>query len=196
MAFEIFIEPELEVLSDDAAAQEWQSICDTLNLKGQKSLTSGNTGDYPPPYMPIDEKTGRIIRTLCPESKDVASYDIGAIPLEVLQEIKRCKDNNWYDSISVYYDNKTPDPFVIGEKKTSEYGRTYHLIARWGAELLPWDLLEERAIARIKLEVAIIMAEAKQAVQFALDSPDLFAQKHLLDGRSTNINFHVSGLRW
>ena len=72
------------------------------------------------------------------------------MPFEVLQEIHRCKENEWFPVIAVWYDDKSPDPFLIGyDRKKGDANK--FLIARWGDELLPFEQLEKKAISRYKI---------------------------------------------
>lgn len=88
--------------------------------------------------MFIDPKTSKIIRTLCPRLVDFREYKESTIPLDVLQEIQKCEKNGWYSKIQIAFDDKSPDPFVIGILPSEHsWNASRHLIARWGAELLP-----------------------------------------------------------
>ena len=148
---EIFVEPELEELVQPENAAEWRSVCEELGLETQLSLTR-NDSSAGPPYLKVDPKTERIIMTLCPRKVKLSEYKESTIPTEVLKEAKRCKDNGWYDELYVAYDDRSPDPFLLGKIKHPQYDwlSTYHMIARWGDELLPWEQLEQKAVARMK----------------------------------------------
>jgi hypothetical protein len=182
---QIFIEPELENLSIEENAAEWFDIATSLGLEHQLKHADKSETKQAPPYMAIDPKTSRIIKTLCPLVVDYKKYSASTIPLDVLQEIKKCDDNGWYQSIKIAYDNKSPDPFVIGYTHSeNNWDRSLHLIARWGAELLPFELLEEKAIARVKDEAIEQLMEMKSYVEFGLSNIELnirqlFAGKEL-----------------
>lgn len=178
---EIFIEPELEQLQDSDSAAEWQLICEELKLPGQLSLTEKSGGNYAPPYMVVDPKTERIIRVLCPEKIEVQKYSQSTIPLDILREVHKCVENKWYHKIEVFYDNKSPDPFVIGFL-TDRWDSPCHLIARWGAELLPFEELEIKAINRLKNAAMSSLYEMKAQIDFAYNNVDGFIAS-LLSGK-------------
>lgn len=173
MATEIFIEPELENLQDSDNAAEWQLICEELKLSGQLTLTEKTGTNHAPPYMAIDPKTERIIRVLCPAKTEVEKYAESTIPLDILSEVHKCKEHGWYHSIHVYYDNKSPDPFVVGFVN-DKWDSPKHLIARWGAELLPFELLEQKAIQRMKNDAMAALYEMKAQIDFAYNNIEGF----------------------
>jgi hypothetical protein len=144
MATEIFVEPELETLHENA--EEWKQLCTGLDLKQQlKKL--GKVEKIANPYMKLDPRTERVYKMLCPRRELYTAYEASTLPLEVLQEIHRCKENEWFPVIAVWYDDKSPDPFLIGyDSKKGDANK--FLIARWGNELLPFEQLVEKAINR------------------------------------------------
>lgn len=143
---EIFIEPELETLHEDG--EEWQSICQELQLNNQLAKT-GKVERVGAPYMKMDPRTERLFEILCPVSTTIEEYTASTIPLDVLKEVKRCKDNQWFPMIMVWYDDKSPDPIVIGYEKDQYQGHKY-MIARWGDEILPFEQLFTKAIDRLR----------------------------------------------
>lgn len=192
---EIFIEPELENLQDEVTATEWFNVVSELGLEHQVSLADRSETKKAPPYMFIDPKTDRIIETLCPRRVDYKEYRVSTIPLDVLQEIQKCVTNGWYKYIKIAYDDKSPDPFVIGYTHSeSDWSASKHLIARWGAELVPFEQLRMNAISRARAAVTKGLEKLKFQVQYALDNPDEFIdgllggeEKPSLDtGRYTN----------
>ena len=145
MATQIFIEPELETLH--AYAEEWEQLCTGLELK-QQLKKIGKVEKIPNPYVKLDPRTERVYEMLCPQKELYTDYKASTLPLEILQEIHRCKENEWFPVIAIWYDDKSPDPFLIGYD--SKKGGNKYLIARWGDELLPFEQLLEKAINRYK----------------------------------------------
>lgn len=146
MATQIFIEPELELLHE--SSDEWQSICTELGLQKQLSK-SGKIEKVGNPYMKIDPRSERVYKMLCPAIVDYKKYEASTFPLEVLQEASRCEKNGWFKKMEVWYDDKSPDPFLVGlEYETNEWQAQKFLIARWGDELLPFEQLVSKAISR------------------------------------------------
>lgn len=195
MATEIFIEPELQELENGEQAEQWYSLCVDLGLNEQAKLADKSTELKAPPYMYIDPKTERIIKVLCPEEVGYKKYNASTIPLDVLQEIAKCEKNGWYKEIKINYDNKSPDPFVVGIMQTGEHSWnvTKHLIARWGAELIPFEILEQRAVARLKDDATIALAELKNKVDFACENVEMFIRQLLAGQDAPSIKFNTRG---
>jgi hypothetical protein len=182
MATEIFIEPELMELEQPEIAQEWFEICSELGLDKQLAHADKSEERKAPPYMYVDPKTARIVKTLCPVEVKYQDYKTSTIPLDVLKEIQKAEKNGWYSKIHICYDDKSPDPFVVGfTKAESSWNADIHLIARWGAELLPFEVLEQKAITRMKDEAAEALKELQFKVNNALANVDMFT-KSLLNG--------------
>lgn len=196
MATEIFIEPELMELEQPEVAQEWFEICSELGLQHQLSHASKSEDKKAPPYMYVDPKTSRIIKTLCPVQVKYADYKASTIPLDVLKEIQKAEKNGWYSKICICYDDKSPDPFVVGfTKAESEWNADIHLIARWGAELLPFEVLEQKAIARMRQEATDALRELKFRVEAALDNVDSFTNSLLTGKDVPKLDFSVDNIR-
>lgn len=196
MATEIFIEPELMELEQPEVAQEWFDICSELGLKHQLSHADKSEDKKAPPYMYVDPKTSRIIKTLCPVQVKYADYKASTIPLDVLKEIHKAEKNGWYSKICICYDDKSPDPFVVGfTKAESEWNADIHLIARWGAELLPFEVLEQKAVARMKQEATDALRELKFKVEAALDDVNAFTNSLLTGKEVPKLDFSVDNIR-
>jgi hypothetical protein len=146
MATQIFIEPELENLCQNA--EEWEQLCTGLDLK-QQLKKIGKAERIANPYMKLDPRTERVYEMLCPQKELYTTYKASTIPVEVLQEIHRCKKNEWFPVMEVWYDDKSPDPFLIGYDSIKGNTNKF-LIARWGDELLPYEQLLQKAINRFK----------------------------------------------
>src|SRR6266487_349753 len=82
MATQIFIEPELESLHENA--EEWLSLCKELGLEKQLQK-SGKVERVGNPYQKIDSRTERLFKMLCPVEVDVKEYSASTLPLEVIQ---------------------------------------------------------------------------------------------------------------
>lgn len=190
---EIFIEPELQELENAETATEWFNICSELGLQNQLQHADKSEEKKAPPYMYVDPKTQRIMKILCPCEVTYDKYSASTIPLDVLKEIQKCVNNKWYSAIKILYDDKSPDPFVIGlTHSESNWNRHIHLIARWGAELLPFELLESKAIERVKSDAFDALGEMKSKANAGLENIELFITG-LLNGKDKpSFNFNVS----
>lgn len=195
---EIFIEPELQELQNEQVAQEWFNLVSELNLEGQIKLADKSDTKKAPPYMYVDQRTARMIRALCPVQVNYTRYKQSTIPLDVLQEIKKCEDNKWYISIQILYDDKSPDPFVVGLLDADfKSDRPIHLIARWGNELLPFEILEQKAIERLKLQAKASLMDMKSKIENSLQDLDLFVQNALNNDVDMRLDFNVRSVdKW
>jgi len=198
MATEIFIEPELQELEQVENAQEWFEIASQLGLDEQLKHADKSEEKKAPPYMYIDPKTSAIIRTLCPVQVEYTKYRASTIPLDILKEIQKAEVNGWYDRIHICYDNKSPDPFVIGFTKAEhKWNADIHLIARWGAELLPFEVLEQKAIARVRAEAKEALRELKYKLENALEDIDMFTASLLGGKEIPTLQFRIESInKW
>lgn len=180
MATEIFIEPELAELEQPEIAQQWFEIASELGLTNQLIHADRSEEKKAPPYMHVDAKTGRIIMVLCPVQLEYKNYKASTIPLDVLKEIAKCEKNGWYSKICICYDDKSPDPFVLGfTHNENKWQRDIHLIARWGAELMPFELLEEKAIERLRNTALTALKEMEFKTKNAIENIDVYIQTQL-----------------
>lgn len=162
---------ELETkLNGTEDIQQYHSLVAELGLDGQKAVIT-DTSKEPVPYLWANTTTMNIVETLCNRSVDVADYKLSPIPIEVLEVIKNCKDNNYFHTLRVHYTDVDPDPFLIGslggyfyrngtysvedrievehmddaleakENKHTIYNARQYVLARWGDEAKTWDEL-------------------------------------------------------
>ena len=196
MATEIFIEPELMELEQNEIAQEWFDICSELGLDKQLAHADKSEDKKAPPYMYVDPKTSRVIKTLCPVQVKYTDYKTSTIPLDVLKEIHKAEKNGWYSKICICYDDKSPDPFVVGfTKSESDWNADIHLIARWGAELLPFEVLEQKAVARMKQNAIDALKELQFRIKTALEDVDAFTNSMLTGKEAPKLDFSVDSIR-
>ena len=158
MAVEIYLEPELEeMIQNPEVEAEWKSLVEELGLEGQSKLIAQreSTGEdkKASPYIHLNKKYANVFSVLCPEVVDYKKYDKTTIPREVLKEIALCEKEGYFDHIRIWYDDASPDPFVIGYIKDGSYSWIRHIIARFGDELLPFEILEEKAYNRLKKNI-------------------------------------------
>ena len=193
MATEIFIEPELAELEQPEIAQQWFEIASELGLTNQLIHADRSEEKKAPPYMHVDAKTGRIIMTLCPVQVEYANYKASTIPLDVLKEIAKCEKNGWYSKICICYDDKSPDPFVLGfTHNESKWQRDSHLIARWGAELMPFEMLEQKAIERLRSTALRALKELEFKAKNAIEDVDAYIQTQLSGTPNIKLDFSLN----
>jgi hypothetical protein len=113
MMVQIYQNEELnDVLFQVESLDEWRQIAKELQM--DKQLNFVNQSTSPNPYPFITESMNRIFSTLCPTKVDFKDYDKTPIPLEVMKQISFSVKENHFSRIQIWYDDKTPDPFVVG----------------------------------------------------------------------------------
>lgn len=133
---------------DSEARVKWQQIIEKLDLDGQKSLSKaqGSEGN-PIPFLWMNARCKAIFGALCPHKEDVSAYSKTPIPLEALSLIALARDQAYFEKISIWYDDRDPDPVAIGTRDKESY-----LICRWGAEDKSLASLEAMAVERLKAD--------------------------------------------
>jgi hypothetical protein len=106
-----------DVLFQGESLDEWQQIAQELKMDKQLKFVDHSASPNPYPY--ITESMNRIFSTLCPRKVDFKQYDKTPIPLEVLKQIAFSIKEKHFSEIYIWYDDKSPDPFVVGQ--TQEY---------------------------------------------------------------------------
>jgi hypothetical protein len=106
------VEETKELVLDGEKLSEWNELVAELGLFGQIETTSGDKSPIPFVFMKSNLKN--VMEQLCPRKVEVNEYKISPIPLDVLKLVKLAKDEKYFSSIEVWYDDKSPDPFVVG----------------------------------------------------------------------------------
>jgi hypothetical protein len=101
-----------DVVFNIESTEEWKQIATELELNNQLKFV--DSGMSPNPYPFINESMERIFTTLCPRKVNFKDYDKTTIPLEVLKQISFSVKENHFTLIEIWYDDKSPDPFVVG----------------------------------------------------------------------------------
>ena len=158
MAVEIYLEPELEeMVGSEEVTAEWKQLAEELGMEGQLKLITPKSSDEndknPSPYIHMNKKAENVFAILCPEVVDYKKYDKSTIPREVLKEIALAEKEKFFDKICIWYDDASPDPLVVGYIKVGTYEYVKHMIARFGDEVLPFEVLEQKAINRLKKRI-------------------------------------------
>ena len=203
LVVETFYQEEIApMLFEKEELEEWKSINQELGMTGQTALHSEPDSD-PIPFMHLKTKHKRILDTLCPAAVTFKAFSITPIPLPIMKAIKHAYDEKMFTEIRVMWDDKSPDPAVVGIKKmwgewnnyswpTKEeaeaglgkkignynYDATYYLIGKWGDVALDWASLETKAIARWMKEQRTSIEESIKDYQRKLDDIIINAEKH------------------
>ena len=175
MAVEIYLEPELEeMVGSVEVTEEWKQLAEELGMEGQLKLIGPKSGEEsdknPSPYIHMNAKAERVFAILCPEVVDYKKYDKSTIPRDVLREIAMAERLKFFDKICIWYDDASPDPLVVGYIKVGTYEHVKHMIARFGDEILPFEMLEEKAILRLKKKLTDKLTATLTGVNVKVDS--------------------------
>ena len=175
MAVEIYLEPELEeMVGSVEVTEEWKQLAEELGMEGQLKLIAPKSGEEsdknPSPYIHMNAKAERVFAILCPEVVDYKKYDKSTIPRDVLREIAMAERLKFFDKICIWYDDASPDPLVVGYIKVGTYEHVKHMIARFGDEILPFEMLEEKAILRLKKKLTDKLTATLTGVNVKVDS--------------------------
>ncbi len=159
------VEETSELIFDNDKLDEWKEKCSELGLSKQLELAEVKSSPIPFEFM--NSVTLRVYETLCPLKTKYQDYSKTPIPIEVLSLIALSEKESYFNRIEIWYDDKTPDPLVVGFKEVSQYNHDKYLIARWGDVLRPFAELKEKAItvfknsSRIRLQRQISEYETK-----------------------------------
>jgi len=177
---ESFLVEEVEpLISDQVQLDEWTELVDRLDLDEQKALASGQAS--PIPFVNMDAMSERIYKTLCPAKVEYKVYGKTAIPIRVLSLIALAEKEKYFKYIEIWYDDKSPDPIVVGYKD-GQYSSEKHMIARWGDVLRSQKELTEMALDRLRDKYEVEIEKARQSLKVV--TPDLLAKKFLNEGRA------------
>lgn len=189
MAVEIYLEPEVQELAQSKElTEQWKNQCIELGLEGQLSMLNKDSENAKPsPYVFMNNGLCNLFATLCPAVVDYKKYNKSTIPMEVLGQIALCEKNKYFHSIKIWYDDVDPDPVVVGYIKDGAYDYTKHLIARFGDEVLPLEVLRDKARGRLKKLISNEATSIINTVDNAVDS--------ILSG-SNSVGFTVSPTGW
>ena len=173
---ELYFDKELsDITFDSDSLDEWKQLVSELGMDEQLSLTKGKETAIPFPY--INESMKRVFKTLCPTEIDYKKFNKTPIPLEVIRQIAFCIREKHFNDIVIWFDDKTPDPFVIGKtckfygykggKSTSHFDTreecaknmedgssiyetdvNYYLVAKWGDVKRSFNELKQLAKER------------------------------------------------
>ena len=191
MEVKIYREPEnIGLLLNEDELAEYQQLAEELGIPDVKSDKT------PSVYQTLNQVQIRALEALCPAKTDLENYSRSTIPVEVLRAIKFIKENEMFDFIKVWYDDKNPDPIIVGEKygtqSDRENGYSWKtekiLVARWGDCAYELPELIEMGKARLKEEFTAKAIDVQSKIESFLTHPELYVNKYLSEGR---INFEA-----
>lgn len=200
MEVKIYREPENEALiMDEKSLEEYNSLITELGIS--VPVAENKT---PNVYTYLNSAMVKQIHALCPMHIEVEKYSKSTIPLEVLKVLQYCKGQEMFDGYQIWWDDKAPDPVLIGWKWQSEEDKVKnytwkvdrYLIARWGDCSMEIPELLEKGFERIKIE---LLDKAKLAIEkcnSVLANPDTYVRGIIGESDincSINLNTSSSG---
>jgi len=113
MTIQSFKNAELNnVILDLGDQDEWKELAAQMGLNKQLEFVQQAKSPLPYPYM--NQSMQNIFGTLCPTKIEFKEYSKTPIPLEVIKELAFCVGENYFTTIRIWYDDKTPDPIAVG----------------------------------------------------------------------------------
>jgi len=82
----------------------------------------------PIPFLHMKDTLVNTFETLCPAKRDLKDFDISPIPVEILELVALSKREKYFSKIQVWYDDKNPDPVVVG------FSSHWHISKGWTVE--------------------------------------------------------------
>jgi hypothetical protein len=123
MTIQSFKNAELNnVILDLGDQDEWKQLAAQMGLNKQLEFVEQAKSPLPYPYM--NQSMQNIFVTLCPTKIEFKEYSKTPIPLEVIRELAFCVGENYFNSIQIWYDDKTPDPIAVGI--STRYSASYY----------------------------------------------------------------------
>jgi hypothetical protein len=160
---------DIDVRSEtEPQSAEALTIIESLGLKGQLTRTNSDTKTRIPYRLMTDEEAF-VYGQLCPEKCRVEEYSNGPIPLEVLKTLAYAKTLGVYDFFEVWSATsvKVKDPVLFG-CTGSQWSPKRYILARWGDELLPLEVLIPTAVKNFYAKRQAKLLEIKNQVDIAL----------------------------
>lgn len=167
---------ELKDVQQETVEQcaEAKELIEQLGLDGQRQLQSGVETVTRFPYRLMTDEEQFVYSTLCPEQCEAKSYCNEPMPLEVLKTFAYAKSLGAFTYFEVWAASsvRVKDPVLVARKE--RYGSERYILARWGAELLPLEVLLSDAIrvwhAQYKAKLNKIAQEVAQCL--AMPTPE------------------------
>lgn len=164
------IEETKELIYDSDKIQEWKEKCEALGLTEQLQLA--NPDKSPIPFECMNTVSERVYTTLCPAKVNYKKYGRTPIPIEILSLVALSEKEGYFESIEIWYDDKSPDPIAVGRTGLNEWSGKKYLIGRWGDALRPFDELRQMAIQIYKRVESSNLKQKIADMSFKLENID------------------------
>jgi hypothetical protein len=110
---ETFLVEEVEsLIYDNEQLERWNSMVDSLALVGQRLITKPDKS--PIPFIPMNESLQNVFKQLCPRNCEINEFSVTPIPVEILDLVALSVREKYFSKVEVWWDDKTPDPAVVG----------------------------------------------------------------------------------
>jgi len=168
-------EETVDLIYDNDQLEKWNKHVKDLGLVGQTEIVKPEKS--PIPFMHLKTSHKNICEQICPVKVSIERYNITPIPVEILDLVGLSKKENYFHKIQVWYDDKNPDPFVIGivgeyysykngqskyfksrkealehsddnKASFSDWSAQHYLIGKWADVKRSWKELKEIATER------------------------------------------------
>lgn len=178
---------EGSAMANDAAALE---LIEKLGLTGQQSIMNGSTVTRVP-YRAMEAAEMAVYSALCDRRIRLENYSADPIPVRVLQVAAHAKETEMFGRIEVWYPSEAriDDPILVGVRIEYPYkndqnpsyrtltSEKFHMLARWGKTLLPFEKLQAMAVKKFKTvrqsALAKAISEAKAAMEALPETEDI-----------------------
>ncbi len=159
---EFMIDETKDIAEDPERGEKWSGLVDQLGLEGQRQLCSASPTS-PIPFPVMNKEMVRVYETLCPAKRIVKDYNKTTIPIRVLEIAGFCVMKEYFGKIEVWYDDKEPDPILVGCDDEDKY-----ILARWAAEIEEYDVLKKKALDRKTNQMRLELEKQKHKILNAL----------------------------
>lgn len=161
---EFMIDEVRDVAENQEKGDQWSELVDKLGLEGQRQLCSVSPAS-PIPFPHMNKEMIRVYEVLCPAKLLIKDYNKTAIPIRVLEIAGFCMMKEYFGKIEVWYDDKAPDPIVVGCDGEDKY-----ILARWAAEIEEYAVLREKAVKKKIKEMTMKLKHEINECTSALDN--------------------------
>ena len=176
------IEETQELIYDNEKLDQWNNLVSELGLEGQTKVVKSDKS--PIPFLWMNDALKKVFEELCPTKASVESYDKTPIPVEALSMVALSKREKYFDKIEVWYNEKNPDPVIIGMKYTrggEQWAREFYaeryLLARWSDVKASLAELTERARKLFVLRRSNELNESMRRHQRELEDIEIESNK-------------------
>jgi hypothetical protein len=105
-------EDTLDMIYDGDKLDKWHSMVSELGLEGQTKIVTAKKS--PIPFLFMNKTLVNVIETLCPRKVALEAFSASPIPVEILDLVALSKKEGYFEKISIWYDDKSPDPACVG----------------------------------------------------------------------------------